>query len=152
VTPQVLAVTVADRRSLAGLRVEHRQPQPLAVRPAARQPPAVRAHDEATALPAVRYFHVIKDVAGPVPQVEGRVPDPRRDPKSAAGLRGSDKGPEVGADRYGPVLAALQVREAQAGGGQGPNLEPVRLGGEEANVVGRQRDHRKAVIEPAAQV
>ena len=53
-----------------------------------RQPRAVRAHDDGTGLPGLRHFHATEDLAGLVQQVEGRVPDPRRDPKSAAGLRG----------------------------------------------------------------
>ena len=42
-SPDAVAVAVADRRLLAGSRVEHREPRPLAVRPWARQPRAVRA-------------------------------------------------------------------------------------------------------------
>ena len=65
-------------------------------RQAARQPRAVRAHDDGTGLLRLRHLHATKDLAGLVEQVEGRVPDPRHDPKSAAGLRGGDGAPALG--------------------------------------------------------
>ena len=51
------------------------------------------------------------------------------------------------------MLASLQVRETQAGTSPDSDPEPVRVAEEKGvSIAGGQRDHRRAVVEPAAQV
>jgi len=101
---------------------------------------------------ALGRFRATKDPTGLVEQVKGRFPGPGHDPKSAARLCGGEIIPAFGADRYGPGLAAFQVREAQAGGGHGRDPELARGAEQEAASPSGQSDHRRTVVEPAAQV
>ena len=102
VRPDAAAVAVADRRLLAGRRVEQQQPNPLAVRPDARQTRAVRAHGNGPRPLRPRHRHATNDLAALTQQVKGRVPDPRRDSQPAAGLRDGDNPPVLDADRQTP--------------------------------------------------
>ncbi len=140
VGPDAVAVAVADRRLLAGRRVEHQQPNPFAVRPDARQPRAVRAHGNGPR-PLRQPRHATKDLASLAQQLKGRVPDPRRDSQPAAGLRDCDKSPLIDADRQTPVLASLQVCDAEALARYGPGPEPVRGTGQETGNHARQLDY-----------
>src|SRR5262249_39560822 len=102
--PDVALVALADRRSFAGGRVEHRAPYPLAVASETCQPGPVRADDDGDVDP--RHVHATEDLAGLVEQFEGRVPDPRHDAQSATCLRGTDRASAFEVDRQGPGLAA----------------------------------------------
>ncbi len=153
VSPDAVAVAVANRRLLAGSRVKHRDLPPRRPPARARQPCAVRAHDDGSGL-----------TLGPGLSTRQRTcPASSSKSKAVSSTHAATRRPRrvwatltltpaFGADRHGPVLAALQVREAQAGAGQGPDPELVRGGDQEADSPGGQRDHRGAVVEPAAQV
>ena len=131
--PDAVAVAVADRRLLAGSRVEHREPHPLAVRPGARQPRAVRAHDDGTGL--VGSGTSTRQRTRPASSSRSKAVSPThaatRSPRRVCVT--VDMRPALGADRHGRGLAAVQVREAQAGAGQSPDPEPVRGGEQEAD-------------------
>src|SRR5262245_13759933 len=94
----------------------------------------------------LRPDHATKNLPGVVEQVKGRAVDPACDPKAAAGLGDADMTPALGGYRHCPLLSTLQVRDAQAGAGQGPNPEPIRSGDQEA-LSGGRRHHRRAVVE-----
>src|SRR5262249_49383873 len=109
-TPDAPGVAFADRRSLAGLRVEHGEPRPLALVAGPRQPRTVRAHDDgAPENLASLASRATKDLASLVEQGTSRFPDPRHYPKPAAGLRGVDRMPAFGANRHCLILPVLQV-------------------------------------------
>ena len=141
VGPDTVAVAVADRHLLSGRRVEHQQPNPFAVRPDARQTRTIRAHGNGPRPLCPRHRYATKDLTGLAQQVKGRVPDPHRDSQPAAGLRDGYIPLVLDADRQTPVLASLQVRDAQAGARYGPGPKPVRGTGQETSTLRGQRDH-----------
>jgi hypothetical protein len=142
-------MALADGSPLAGEGVEYRDRCPLAVKPVTRQPCAVRAHDDGRWLFGPRHHRVTKDSTRFIEQVKARIPDPCRDPQTAARLGGGDITMPVRADWHGPGLAAFIVRDTQAGGGHCCDTEAVRSG--EQSPVGKGND-RQAVVEPAVQV
>ena len=132
-SPDGVAVAVANGRLLPGSRVKHRDAA-FGCRPS--DTPAVCRPGSRRRVRATSSFSGVATRQSTCPASSSRskavFADPRGDPKAAAGLGDADMTPVFGADRHGPVLAALQVRDAQAGAGQDPNPEPIRGGDQEA--------------------